>query len=52
MSLLSQSLILGCSFALDAVVPPVFLLADLATYEKAVQLMTGKYSYLFYSPNE
>lgn len=25
---------------------------DLATYEKAVQLMTGKYSYLFYSPSE
>eukprot|EP00752_Nemacystus_decipiens_P011908 g10559.t1 len=25
---------------------------DLATYEKAIQLMTGKYSYLFYNPQE
>eukprot|EP00903_Cladosiphon_okamuranus_P014002 g13021.t1 len=25
---------------------------DLATYEKTVQLMTGKFSYLFYSPHE
>lgn len=30
---------------------PLFF-ADMATYEKTVQLMTGKYSYLFYGAQE
>ena len=50
-------LILGCCFAFrcwcrSVPAPLMLLLADLATYEKAVQLMTGKYSYLFYSAQE
>lgn len=28
------------------------LAADMATYEKTLQLMTGKYSYLFYGAQE